>query len=91
MFPNRVKLDALITTIETSTNAFIATAAAASIFIRTTTTITTTTAITTSTVLPATTKVTLFTFKAFNMAPIAAPRWLTIAEGPYELMNYLSW
>lgn len=71
MFLNRVKLNALITTIETSTNAFIATAAAAaSIAIRTTTTITTTTAITTSTVLPATTKVTLFTFKAFNMAPV---------------------
>lgn len=71
MFLNRVKLNALITTIETSTNAFIATAAAASIAIRTTTTITTTTtAITTSTVLPATTKVTFFTFKAFNMAPV---------------------
>ena len=70
MFLNRVKLNALITTIETSTNAFIATAAAASIAIRTTTTFTNSTAITTSTVLPATTKVTLFTFKAFNMAPV---------------------
>lgn len=70
MFLNRVKLNALITTIETSTNAFIATAAAASIAIRTTTTFTTTTAITTSTVLSATTKVALFTFKAFSMAPV---------------------